>query len=407
MNFPLIPNNFPPNDLHQIHAMLSQLCRNIGFANTIDGIEVKRGSNYTIILFSCVLNRPPPGSEGYKLGFALRVEKMSYRVIEGLKKYGLQMGRTVAFQHYSFNYFEGAGVCAYDTSYDNAIGCSYIIERKKDKPSLMQHYARLNTRFLTTGSINIREYEAYASAVAEFLWDQESCSLPCYGTIQAPIRAPVKSFNTYEAFDRLQPGIAPWMQSASMQANTKYIDFICDFLSGQKNTLRDPIEEQRYQKLAAIAWELKVLGDEEHLAHSIQPSIIWHSNFVPRNISMSPFQSSEARSQPEESTYVSAVFGWDGALALPRIMARLPPSFLWEGHGHLKDEERNLVKRRFDEEIEKHLPGYCREVYGEMPMILRALGFYTVLGVCDELSFGGLEEAWDSFVVEQERRSSL
>ncbi|KAB8305158.1 hypothetical protein EYC80_004450 [Monilinia laxa] len=103
---------------------------------------------------------------------------------------------------------------------------------------------------------------------------------------------------------------------------------------------------------------------------------------------------------PEKGTQINAGVG-DDAKALPRIVTRKPPSFLWNmTESPLLPEEKAQIKMAFDEEMRRLSPdrGYEGDAYEESRVLVRALCMYALFGPGFrhhvEISFKGLVGAW-------------
>ncbi|KAI9648753.1 hypothetical protein NHQ30_003393 [Ciborinia camelliae] len=423
----LILNPFPPEKLSEVQALISRLCHEIRFAKRIEVHEVKGGNKYTIIIFTCIMNNPPPGCEDKPLFCVLRTFKHKYQVTQWRD---LNMGRMAAFHNYAYGQFPVPGLLAYDCTYDNPIQCSYIIQQKIEGQNLVEHYRRLERIHIKRGS-DLEDYAILGTSLTKHIEHQEtSFRFEHYGTFQLIKGMALKSANLSRVLNRIGLPVLPFTRGVSMRANSTAIDFICELLDGQENQLRHPFQEERYRKLVDIASCIKILEDKTHPAHKPEPSVLWHPDFHPRKIIMTqkkvyhrcgfgldcnsdhsddpdggPDNPPSADDEPVRKdlgdvSVVTAILGYDGVLALPLIMSRCPPSFLWET-GDLSENERSEVKAKFDSMIEERLPGYCADAYGVMPKITRALGFYALLGVdimWDELPFDGLMEAWENYV---------
>ncbi|KAB8305163.1 hypothetical protein EYC80_004454 [Monilinia laxa] len=295
-----------------------------------------------------------------------------------------------------------------------------MIQQQVDGQNLSEHYRRLTNLHNTYQRLEAEEAEDYAimgltvSALIEH--QEQAYHLAHYGTFQVRVGMALKSSEPDRILDRIYLHVKPFAQGRiAMQTNTKVIDFILALLNGQEKQVRTALHENKYRKILDIALCLKILEDDNHPAHRSEPSILWHPDFHPRKIMMTqqrffgddpmdPLATTfrTPHSNVEYSSGDASILGWDGALALPRIMTRCPPSFLWEECPQISAGCREkVIKVRFDTLVERKLPGYCADAYGEMERIIRAVGMYAVLGFnvgWKELPFESLMIAWERYV---------
>ncbi|KAJ8059318.1 hypothetical protein OCU04_012279 [Sclerotinia nivalis] len=416
----LVTNPFPPDNLSQVKIMLTRLCHKIKFArdgnDAIEVLEVKRGGKYNIVLFNCAMKVSLPGHEDRRHPCVLRTLKMT--VAAPGQWHHIHMQRMAAFHHDASKHLTIPDVLAYDCTNDNHIGCSFmILQRMNHERTLQEQYRVLNHNLHT----RYRHAQAYDYAIlgvrlAGFIEQQEnSYRFAHYGTFQVADGMALKSAHPDTITDRIGLIVKPFMHSLSnsTQANSKPIDFICEILFAQENQLRTPVQELKFRKLIHIALCIKMwedYDDGKHPAHSVQPAVLWHPNFHPQSIYMASeilyrnpetgieeydcdIPSQYIRVEGMSIVHLSGVLSYDGCLSLPRIMTRCPPSFLWEQDTQVPIGERiKIVKGAFDHYMEEHLPGYCADAYGVMGRIVRALGFYALLGT----DLGKLKGAGDS-----------
>ncbi|CAD6445753.1 ebd030e7-9b8b-4a19-bb8e-bb806756c2e8-CDS [Sclerotinia trifoliorum] len=387
--------------------MITRLCQEIRFArdgnDAIEVVEVKRGGKYNVILFNCAMHVSLCGNEIRHRPCVLRTPKMAVAVPG--QWHDIHMQRMAAFHHNASKHLAIPNLLAYDCTNNNRIGCSYmILQRMNHERSLQEQYRLLNynlhARYRPSAAC---DYAVLGISLAGFIVRQEnSYRFTHYGTFQVAEDMALKSAQPDTITDRIGLVVKPFMYSLtnSTQANSKPIDFICEILFAQENQMRTADQEFKFRKLIHIALCIKMWEDddeENHPAHSVQPAVLWHPNFHPRSIYMASeilYQNPESGTDEpdwnipsqytrvEGNTFVqlSGVLSYDGCLALPRIMTRGPPSFLWDRDLRIPLEGRIVVKEAFDRYMEECLPGYCEDAYGVMGRIVRALGFYALFG---------------------------
>ncbi|APA09171.1 predicted protein [Sclerotinia sclerotiorum 1980 UF-70] len=407
--------------------MITRLCHEIKFSrgsnDTIEILEVKRGGKYNVILFNCAMKVSLRENEIRHRPCVLRTPKMA--VAAPSQWHDIHMQRMAAFHHNASKHLTIPDVLAYDCTNNNYIGSSFmILQRMNHERSLHEQYRLLNSNLHTRFRVsNAYDYAVLGLSSAGFIVQQEnSYRFSHYGTFQVAEGMALKSAQLDTITDRIGLLVKPFMYSLtnSTRANSKPIDFICEILFAQENQMRTPAQEPKFRKLIHIALCIKMWEDdneENHPAHSLQPAVLWHPKFNPSSIFMASeilylnpesgideyewnIPSQYTRVEGKTFVRLSGVLSYDGCLALPRIMTRCPPSFLWDGDLRIPVEGRIAVKEAFDHYMEERLPGYCRDAYGVLGRIVRALGFYALFGVelgWGELSFEGLLREWEGY----------
>ncbi|KAF7952699.1 hypothetical protein EAE96_005930 [Botrytis aclada] len=404
---PPLQNAFPPKDISAVKVMLTHLCHENGFPPGIVRIsEIKGGSKHNIILFTWILTTPPPGSRMAPcMHYVLRTPKMQGAIPD------LWILRTAAFDFLSAKHFEVPKLYAYDTRCGNAIRSPYIIQQKVEGYTLLEKYRILYHNYLTYGHYNpASDYGEAGCMISMYIERQElAYQFEGYGTFQPVQGMALQSSNPDRVKDRIGLVVKPFINTLSMKANSKAIDFILELLFMSESQARNPDQEAKYRKIRHIALCIKVLDNDDvyGAAHRPQPSVLWHPNFQPSKIMMTakPYYDDEPElsasdydPDQNESYKLEAVLGWEGAMALPRIMTRCPPYFIWGEGPQVYEADKCVYKYTcVDEMIEEGLPGWCEDAYEEMSVIVRALGFYALFGVdfeWYELPFDGLIDVW-------------
>ncbi|KAM0148875.1 hypothetical protein ACHAPG_009737 [Botrytis cinerea] len=401
-----LQNAFPPDDMSAIKGMVTHLCHENGFPPGIIRIsEIKGGSKNNIILFTWILTTLAHSSRmAPYMHYVLRTPRMQGGIPD------LWIQRTAAFDFLSAKHFEVPKLYAYDTTCGNALRSPYIIQQRVDGCTLLEKYRILYHNYLTYGHYKPdSEYGEAASMISMYIERQElAYQFEYYGTFQPVQGMALKSYRPDRVKDRIGLTVKPFMDTLSMKANSTAIDFILELLFMAESQTRNPDQEIKYQKIRHIALCIKVLDSNViyRAAHRPEPSVLWHPNFQPSKIMMTakPSYNDPIPYGPNgdlyhiESYKLEAVLGWEGAMALPRIMTRCPPYFLW-GEGPQVCEADHYAWKcvSVDEMIEEGLPGWCEDAYGEMSIIVRALGFYALFGVdfeWNELPYEILMDVW-------------
>ena len=131
-------------------------------------------------------------------------------------------------------------------------------------------------------------------------------------------------------------------------------------------------------------------------------SVLWHWDFAARNIMVKQTGGGEG----EKVWKITGIIDWEGALSVPRVLARKPPSWLW----HIGDEppgwtgdmdmvvqrplirEERLIKTHFEEADEIYLGvGYCEDACGR-GLWARRLARFALHGF-------GYSQDWDRYKI--------
>ncbi|THV47518.1 hypothetical protein BGAL_0305g00050 [Botrytis galanthina] len=398
-------NSFPPREISAIKVMVTHLCHENGFSPGILRISgIKSGSKHNIILFTWILTTLSPGSRMAPcMHYVLRTPRMQGAIPD------LWILRTAAFDFISAKHFEVPKLYAYDARCGNAIRSPYIIQQQVEGYTLLEKYRVLYHNYLTYDHYKpCSDYGEAASIISMYIERQElAYQFEYYGTLQLIQGMALQSSIPDRVKDRIGLDVKPFTNTLSMKANSKAIDFILELLFMSESQMRNPDQEVKYRKIRHIALCIKVLdgNDIYRAAHRPEPSVLWHPNFQPSKIMMTATPYDENASDVSnddptriESYKLEAVLGWEGVMALPRIMTRCPPYFCWGEGPQVHVVDKCIWKYTcVDEMIEEGLPGWCEDAYGEMSRIVRALGFYALFGVdfeWYELPFEVLIDAW-------------
>ncbi|KAL8791596.1 MAG: hypothetical protein Q9195_005801 [Heterodermia aff. obscurata] len=118
---------------------------------------------------------------------------------------------------------------------------------------------------------------------------------------------------------------------------------------------------------------LDKLEQEGTFVDAPYPIVLHHTDLEPRNIMVN-------KSSPGDKWIISGIVDWDGAVAVPRPLARMPPAWIWDSdancptfyfnsdHYPLSDEnlskDGKLLKTEFGEMARTRLDGnYLKDAY--------------------------------------------
>ncbi|KAF7952698.1 hypothetical protein EAE96_005929 [Botrytis aclada] len=256
-------------------------------------------------------------------------------------------------------------ILAYDSTFQNAISCPYVVMEMLSGTTLQEVYQTMQRP--PSPYLSVLKYRRLAREIAHFIAKRESVKILGYGVL--------RDGTDMEYSDRDYPRTRYGLAVDELNIDTKNIPkfVFSEFIShlATKERIRSSGLEaygQRYRGTElTYVWEA-MLG--RGLLRD-QDSTLWHPDFHPRNILTLRYG---------DDVGLSSVLDWDNALALPRIMTREPPSFLWNQPGLLTPEEARAVKGAFDDTIEQLIPGYIEDAYLRSRILTRALGMYSLYG---------------------------
>ena len=261
-------------------------------------------------------------------------------------------------------------VKAYSSTKDNALG----------KPFMLQ--TRLHGRSLDKVWPELPQADRFeiVDQYAELLAELENVSFPTAGSFEAPIDM-AKSMNGYACteaptckffeggdqdlatdhrvvHDRAGPDVKKLLHNLISSFIAKDIE-----KEGADNEFLAP----KLRELLKIVHELDLEGA---FGAGPQPVVLHHWDLEPRNIMVQ---------QGDNGTWrISGVIDWDDAQALPRVLTRRPPSWIWdfddeEVTGYVDCDFHHItpltkdnmeLKQRFDSKAAERLPGYLEDAYG-------------------------------------------
>ncbi|ESZ94599.1 hypothetical protein SBOR_5010 [Sclerotinia borealis F-4128] len=386
-------NLFPPDSMEEIKEMVTRLCLEINFARNIDRCEKITGGNNHIILFTCL---PLSAKyQGQRIACVLRTcLKLFFR---SNPPTDMEIKSLVALTH---NFRTQArlpipSTLAYDCTYENAIRSPYMIQERVRGQTLEHEYFMLyaDLEYANPRNARLQQRWQYAKCVAAFVAAMERPMLPGYGIFKAEAGMPDKGTSVDIGFSITRDNI----DGRKISIEPVFSAWVDDVLNTQVDRVHDvskkisPEEASKILKLRLIGSQMAVKG----LLTTDEPAVLWHADFYPRNIMV---QSNRYE------TVLAGVIDWDDARALPRIITRAAPTFLWEmSKNQLQAREIEIIKEAFDEEIEKLSRGYGNDAYESERKMVRALGIYALFGPdfmhWYEMSFEGLVRGWKARMV--------
>ncbi|TGO08039.1 hypothetical protein BTUL_0229g00060 [Botrytis tulipae] len=377
----MIPFPSPLNS--DVERLLNALLLEHGYPETAAYCESKQGGNNNLVVFDC---QATPFYVHPK--YCIRTPR--YISFSQKRQYPTyQPVKTLLALEYQFG-VHGLGlpipnILFHDSGFDNAISCPYVVMQMISGTTLQKLYQTIQRSpdFFPF----VLQHCQLAREIAHFIAKRESVKFPGYGVIRTATET--------EIWDREDPSAQYDLAVDNFEiAGVKiskfhFPSFIRDL--GVKELFRHLKLQalgQSYQgiKLPCV-WQTMIVRN----MFSDQDSKLWHPEFHPRNI-LIVRHGSDIR--------LSGVIDWDNALALPRIMTREPPSFLWNQPGVLTQPEADAVKQAFDETIEQLVPGYTEDAYSRSRVLIRAMGIYSLYG--PQWKHYG-EISFDEFLLECER----
>ncbi|KAF5875501.1 uncharacterized protein Bfra_003955 [Botrytis fragariae] len=326
-------------------------------------VKSKGGGNNNLVVFTCLT------SPFYALlEYCIRTPR--YISFSQKRQYPIcQPVKTLVALTHQFGVL-GVGlpipeILFYDSGFENPISCPYVVMQLISGTTLQKLYQTMQR------SPNVfpfaLQYCQLAREIAHFIAKKESVKIPGYGVL--------RNVTDTEIWNREDPNacydLAVDELSLAGEKIPKFVfhQFIRELVTKEtQKCINLEASGQRYQgeKLACVWAEMAMrdmLNDED--------STLWHPDFHPRNIMIVRHKS---------DILLSGVIDWDNSLALPRIMTREPPSFLWNQPGVLTQPEADAVKQAFDETVEQLVPGYTEDAYSRPRVLIRALGMYSLYG---------------------------
>ncbi|TGO45417.1 hypothetical protein BCON_0395g00060 [Botryotinia convoluta] len=374
---------FPSSLSSDCERLLNALLLQHGHPETAAYCESKEGGNNNLVVFNC------QATPFYALlKYCIRTPR--YISFSQERQYPIyQPVKTLVALTRQFG-VHGVGlpipnILFHDSGFENAISCPYVVMQMISGTTLQKLYPTMqrSPNFFPF----VLQYCQLAREIAHFIAKKESVNIPGYSILRNV--TDTKIWNREDPNARYDLTVDELNIAGEKIPKFDFSKFICKLVTKEMHRyLNLEVLGQRYQgiKLACV-WAEMAARD----LLSDQDSTLWHPDFHPRNI-LIVRHGSDIR--------LSGVIDWDNALALPRIMTREPPSFLWNQPGVLTQPEADAVKQAFDETIEQLVPGYTEDTYSRSRVLIRALGMYSLYG--PQWKHYG-EISFDEFLLECER----
>lgn len=296
-------NPFPPVSEEATRKLIEQLCIDIKFARDIKDCKQSAGGNNNIIKFSCL---PLSAKDNHqRIYCVLRTCKTTY--FNTNPPSDTDIKSQVAFTQ-EFREKHGLPIPyteAWDSTYQNCIGCPYVIMERAAGKTLEYELFKLSLDLQSPRDANMERRCNYARCVAAFLASIDKIKLAGYGTLKAGPEMAVRGTTVNASFELSRDTIdghrIPWQPDFS-----KWIENLLrvQFLRTTGNDFDDVSadEKWRIQKLCQVGGEMKQAG-----LLTDQPAVLWHWDFFPRNI-MVKNMGNDAK--------ITAVIDWDEARAV-------------------------------------------------------------------------------------------
>jgi hypothetical protein len=355
---------------------ITKLCKSIGLGSPSSQSRLKGGSFNRVVGLEFVRSDVPP--------CVIRIPRPYPKSGDPESKKAANQVSTLAFVRRQN--LPTPEVLAYDITSNNVLESEYMIQTRAAGVPLEGVYATMS-------------YEEKVSIVKQMvplLVHMETIHFPTAGKVIAPSKIPTTSCLSKFSLDPpIVPGftvgppihetIIPTSTGASLKTLILnqlqgWIDYHCAKLpAGREDEGRlwfiDLLED-----LMDIAKQMEKMGLMNPKA---EPNVLFHWDLQPRNILVDK--------QEGKDWQITAILDWDEVLAIPRMLSRKPPVWLYkfdiqddsiQGNPDLMGaweeglglDERRL-KAHFDREIEKSLPGYGNDAYGAGTWVRRLWAF--------------------------------
>ncbi|KAJ8059304.1 hypothetical protein OCU04_012267 [Sclerotinia nivalis] len=383
-------NLFPPESLEDTRQMIENLCTDIKFASKIEECEKFSGGNNIAIAFTCLPLKAKDKNQ--RIACVLRTAIRNYftnnpptnahlkSVVAITQNLREKLGSPIP------------GTLAWDCTYENPIRSPYTILERLMGETLEYEYRKLGKglEYKTPRNPHLERRCKYAKCVAGFVAALDKTSFPGYGVFVSHVNMANKGTSENATLQISRAAI----NGIRIPSEPFFDKWVENVLNAQMQKTMDIYnvsanEKFKIQKLGKIGVEMSQKG-----LFLDEPAVVWHLDFYPRNIMIK---------STRNNAMLTGVIDWDDAKAVPRIMARRPPNFLWNmPENPLLLEEKAAIAAAFDREMERLRPGYVQDAYLKNRVMVRALCMYAFFGVnheyCYELSFNDLVSQWEEFM---------
>ena len=248
---------------------------------------------------------------------------------------------------------------------DNILEKPYTIQTRLSGISLNEIYDDLT-------------YEEKVGIIDQFiklLAKIESINFATAGTFSASADLPPLDSTVYPPISFFQEGDEAFMENPTVAFDRRGSDLRLLLLSHINGWIQKEAQEDRSFTLASLKFMLTMLDDldnEGAFKSTPSPIILHHWDLEPRNIMVENIAG---------VWKIQGIIDWDGALALPRPLARRAPDWIWdfdyEGFTGYLDNDHHpkadadldagnmALKTYFDAKAAEKLDGYLEDAYGQ------------------------------------------
>lgn len=283
-----------------------------------------------------------------------------------------------------------AQIVAYDATTKNSLGRQYVIQQWLPGRTLNDVYNKFSK-------------ECKESVVREFvnvLKKLNDLTFPGAGTLAAAGSLPDTSVGPVQSTLTVRgltvgrecpnPPVTRPQNSLAALFRTQFSAWEDVWAHYRLNSsVGTPVKE--WPKLRKIFEEMETLGWMD--GPSCNRIIMHHWDLEPRNILVS------------DDGYITGILDWDDALALPLILTRGPPLWIWSANttGEWSKDPESLpemvlngeqaaLKKLFDKLVDEAIPGYTKDTYGNGKWIRRLWRYPWVGGHGRSFMLRGCEQ---------------
>ncbi|KAF7923758.1 uncharacterized protein EAE98_007576 [Botrytis deweyae] len=412
----MMDNPFPPpeptdlGEIDRLPATIEEFCTTIGLGHDIQNCERREGGNNNVVMFSYMPftssdpNHPPHTRQHC----ILRTEKIVFTnspnaECEDTKRI-VALAQVCGEAEPHPSQLPIPAVLAYDESYDNTIGCPYIVQRKAAGKDLARWYELLNVPGSATEQYHLKERMRVAEEMAKFLASVEmNFQYTAYGLLVNRRGMLGKSVEGLEKETWM--GINPRLVgNVWIPGNVQHDVFIEGLINVHLQVAyeKSGFLSAEYKDLVKLSRIFQEMRDEGLMDRFSGVTTLWHPDLYPRNVVFDRVDAGEGMGREMKLT---AVIDWDDALVLPRYMIRKPLKWIWT-RNCLPEESQAVIKDHFYSYMESLVPGYRGEAEGREAIVMRAVFAYAFWGTGYrshlELSFRGLLREWKRMGEEEE-----
>jgi hypothetical protein len=302
----------------------------------------------------------------------------------------------VAVLRYVSNLLHAPSVVAYDSTTNNPVKSAYVLQDRIGGENVELIYE----------SLSLSEKLQLATIVAEEILKMESHILETPGRLAAANATPAANEAPISPTGDI--AVHGFRINSNMPSPTMAIMEKQALPSLMKAMLDHRVDAYGEEFQAEMCKELKNVVDQMEVVGLMRTTdsenIIWHWDFAHRNIMITrpaadkasdttengtemgrsdmpsnPFPDHDVDyATPEERWAITGVLDWDGAMSVPRVLTREPPTWLWgyeENNTWFWFNERErpaareltndelLIKAHFDQIMQRASPTYVDDAY--------------------------------------------